>query len=132
MPNQDSMFVDFTDGVEYDGVEKTYNDQIVIDGEVIPVNIPNQVSVKQDVLFDGADMDLQEFTPEQEAEILARADSFLDGEYDNNYYVVDVDGVPGLADVKEPAVPQDKVDSQPEQDIDLTDIEEAVKEIEAE
>ena len=132
MPNQDSMFVDFTDGVEYDGIEKTYNDQIVIDGEVIPVNIPNQVSVNQDVLFDGADMDLQEFTPEQEAEILARADSFLDGEYDNNYYVVDVDGVPGLADVKEPAVPQDKVDSQPEQDIDLTDIEEAVNEIEAE
>ena len=132
MPNQDSMFVDFTDGVEDGGIEKTYNDQIVIDGEVIPVNIPNQVSVNQDVLFDGADMDLQEFTPEQEAEILARADSFLDGEYDNNYYVVDVDGVPGLADVKEPAVPQDKVDSQSEQDIDLTDIEEAVNEIEAE
>ena len=132
MPNQDSMFVDFTDVVKDDGIEKTYNDQIVIDGEVIPVNIPNQVSVNQDVLFDGADMDLQEFTPEQEAEILTRADSFLDGEYDDNYYVVDVDGVPGLADVKEPAVPQDKVDSQSEQDIDLTDIEEAVDEIEAE
>ena len=87
MPNQDSMFVDFTDVVKDDGIEKTYNDQIVIDGEVIPVNIPNQVSVNQDVLFDGADMDLQEFTPEQEAEILTRADSFLDGEYDDNYYV---------------------------------------------
>lgn len=129
MPNQDSMFVDFTDVVEDGAID--YNDQIVIDGDVIPVNVSSQVSVNQDVLFDGADMDLEEFTPEQEAEILARADSFLDGAYDDDYFV-DEDVVPESADVKAPAVSQNKIGSQPEQDIDLTDIEEAVNEIEAE
>ena len=112
MPNQDSMFVDFTDVVEDGAID--YNDQIVIDGDVIPVNVSSQASVNQDVLFDGADMDLEEFTPEQEAEILARADSFLDGAYDDDYFV-DEDVVPESADVKAPAVSQNKIGSQPEQ-----------------